>query len=122
MHYHQAAMTPMVSGPIAGKIGPFNDNDFCNTILHGTFDMANITTTSEVKDIVAGMCYPDPPSLMMIFSKQYSICGSERCHPHPVDTTAIIGHSCVTLLYLDALHQLLISVSSGVFLFTNGRK
>ena len=35
-HYHQAATTPLVNGPFARKIGPFDDNEYCDAILNGT--------------------------------------------------------------------------------------
>jgi hypothetical protein len=37
-HYHQAAKTPFISGPIASKIGPFADNEYCDAVLNGTFE------------------------------------------------------------------------------------
>ena len=33
LHYHQAAETPLVNGPFAEQIGPFDDNDYCDAIL-----------------------------------------------------------------------------------------
>jgi hypothetical protein len=58
-HFHQAANTPFVSGPIAAKIGPFADNDYCEAILNGTFDITDIAESTEVKDLLHGMRYPD---------------------------------------------------------------
>ena len=60
LNYHQAAETPLVNGPYAKKIGPFDDNDYCDTILHGDFDTSYLATISEVSNIVSGMHYPDP--------------------------------------------------------------
>ena len=59
-HFRQAANTPFVTGPIADKIGPFADNDYCEAILNGTFDLSTIEAITEVKDIITGMQYPDP--------------------------------------------------------------
>ena len=33
IHYHQAAETLLVKGPFAARIGPFTDNEYCDTIL-----------------------------------------------------------------------------------------
>jgi hypothetical protein len=59
-HFKQAAPTPFVSGPIANKLGPFTDNEYCEAILHGTFDFSDIEAITEVKDIIRGMRYTDP--------------------------------------------------------------
>jgi hypothetical protein len=59
-HFHQAADTPFVTGPIADKLGPFADNHYCEAILQGTFDLSNLEATTEVKDIIRGMQYPYP--------------------------------------------------------------
>lgn len=58
-HFHQAADTPFVTGPIADKIGPFADNEYCDSVLEGTFDFNDIAETVEVEDIIKGMRYPD---------------------------------------------------------------
>ena len=60
MHYQQAASSPLVSGPIGAKIGPFDDNSHGDDILHGTFDLSDINDMQEVKDIIYGMQYPNP--------------------------------------------------------------
>ena len=60
LHYYQAAETPLVNGPFAEKNGPFDDNDYCDAILHGDFDMSNLAIISEVSNIVFGMHYPNP--------------------------------------------------------------
>ena len=60
LHYRQAAETPLVNGPFAKKIGPFDNNKYCDEILYGKFNMDDIATITEVKDIVNGMRYPDP--------------------------------------------------------------
>ena len=59
-HYHQATETPLITGPIADKIRPFDDSEYCNTILNGTFNWFNLAMMPEVKEIVSGMRYPDP--------------------------------------------------------------
>ena len=59
-HYHQAAATPLVNGPFAQKIGPFDDNEYCDAILNGTFDMSTVDAMPEVRNIIAGMHYPNP--------------------------------------------------------------
>jgi hypothetical protein len=59
-HFRQACNTPFVTGPIADKLGPFADNEYCEAILNGTFDMTDIATDSEVGDIIWGMQYKDP--------------------------------------------------------------
>ena len=59
-HFSQAANTPFVTGPIADKIGPFADNDYCEAILTGNFDVSTLEAITEVKDIITGMRYPDP--------------------------------------------------------------
>jgi hypothetical protein len=63
-HFNQAANTPFVSGPIAAKIGPFANNDYCKAILNGTFDITNITESTEVKDLLSGMRYPNTTNPM----------------------------------------------------------
>ena len=60
LHYCQAAKTPLVKGTFADKIRPFDDNDYCTTILHGDFDTSHLANISKVSNIVSGMCYPDP--------------------------------------------------------------
>ena len=60
MHYQQAASSPLVSGPIGEKIGPFDDNTHGDEILNGTFDLSNINEMQEVKDFIHGMQYPNP--------------------------------------------------------------
>jgi hypothetical protein len=59
-HFKQAANTPFVTGPIASKFGPFADNDYCEAILNGTIDLNAIADTTEVKDLIVGMQYPNP--------------------------------------------------------------
>ena len=59
-HYGQATTSPLVSGPIGAKIGPFDDNTYGDDILNGTFDLSDINDMQEVKDIIYGMHYPDP--------------------------------------------------------------
>jgi hypothetical protein len=58
--YHQAAETPFVSGPVASKIGPFVDNDYCDAVLNGTSEFEDLAERTEVKDLIKGMRYPDP--------------------------------------------------------------
>jgi hypothetical protein len=58
-HFHQVADTPFVTGPIAEKIGPFEDNEYCDAVLSGTFNFDDIAEITEVKDLVHGMKYPD---------------------------------------------------------------
>ena len=55
LHYCQAAETPLVKGPFATKIEPFEDNEYCNAILHGDFNTTHLANISEVSDIVSGM-------------------------------------------------------------------
>jgi hypothetical protein len=59
-HFYQAAETPFVTGPIAEKIGPFANNEYCDAVLDGTFDFTEIAEITEVKDLIKGMRYPDP--------------------------------------------------------------
>jgi hypothetical protein len=59
-HYRQAAETPFVTGPIASKIGPFANNEYCDAVLNGTFEYDEIANMTEVKDLIVGMKYPDP--------------------------------------------------------------
>ena len=59
-HFYQAAETPFVTGPVADKIGPFADNEYCEAVLNGTFDFTDIAEITEVKDLISGMQYPDP--------------------------------------------------------------
>ena len=54
-NYHQAADTPLVNSPFAAKIGPFDDNEYCDAILNGTFDMSAVDTMPEVRNIISGM-------------------------------------------------------------------
>ena len=61
-HFHQAAETPFVSGPIASKIGPFADNDYCDAVLNGTFEFEDLAKMTEVDDLIKGMRYPNPES------------------------------------------------------------
>ena len=60
LHYRQAAKTPLVKDPFSTKIGPFEDNKYCDAILHGDFDTTHLANISEVSNIVSSMCYPDP--------------------------------------------------------------
>jgi hypothetical protein len=59
-HFRQAADTPFVTGPVAEKIGPFEDNEHCDAILQGTFDFTDLELEIEVADLIRGMQYPDP--------------------------------------------------------------
>ena len=88
-HFHQAANTPFVSGPIADMIGPFDENAYCEEILNGTFDLSKIEERIEVKDLVRGMRFPDPsnptPPLTPLYPRMDSLLQSptpENAHPH----------------------------------------
>ena len=75
-HFHQAADTPFVSGPIAEILGPFADNGYSNAILNGTFDLSTLDEMVEVHDIIKGMRYPHPtaptpPIDIMILDEQF---------------------------------------------------
>jgi hypothetical protein len=59
-HFHQAADTPFVSGPIAEILSPFADNGYSDAILNGTFDLSTLDEMVEVHDIIKGMHYPHP--------------------------------------------------------------
>jgi hypothetical protein len=59
-HFQQAASTPFVTGPIADRIGPFDDNDYCDAVLNGTFDFDGLADVTEINDFIKGMRYPDP--------------------------------------------------------------
>lgn len=54
-HFHQAADTPFVTGPIVDKIGPFTDNEYCDSVLEGTFDFNDVAEIVEVEDLIKGM-------------------------------------------------------------------
>jgi hypothetical protein len=54
-HFRQAADTPFVTGLIATKLGPFDDNDHSDAILQGTFNANPLTDIPEVRDIIKGM-------------------------------------------------------------------
>ena len=62
-HFSQASDTPFATGPIADKVGPFEQNEFSDKILQGTFDIDSLTNSIEVRDIVKGMSYQDPSNL-----------------------------------------------------------
>ena len=68
LHYQQAAETPLVKGPFTEKLGPFDDNEYCNAILHRNFNTNNIANISEVSDILSGMQYLDPHTLTPEFN------------------------------------------------------
>jgi hypothetical protein len=59
-HFYQASDTPFVTGPIAEKIGPFADNEYCEAVLDGTFDFTDTAEITEVTDLIKGMRYPNP--------------------------------------------------------------
>jgi hypothetical protein len=59
-HFRQAADTPFVTGPLANKLGPFDDNEHSDAILQGTFNATPLTDIPEVRAIIKGMRYPDP--------------------------------------------------------------
>jgi hypothetical protein len=59
-HFGQAANTPFVTGPVSAQMGPFTDNEYCEAILNGTFDVSAIKEITDVQDIILGMRYPDP--------------------------------------------------------------
>jgi hypothetical protein len=48
-----------VTGPIAKKIGPFVDNEYCDAVLDGTFDFTDIAEIAEGTDLIKGMQYPN---------------------------------------------------------------
>jgi hypothetical protein len=39
----------------ANKTGPFADNEYCDAILNGTFDIEELTEMTEVPDLIEGM-------------------------------------------------------------------
>jgi hypothetical protein len=61
-HFQQAEATPFVTGPIAEKIGPFDDNEYCDAVLEGRFDFEELAECTEVQDFVRGLQYPDTAS------------------------------------------------------------
>jgi hypothetical protein len=83
-HFNQAAPTPFVTGPISAKIGPFDDNDYCDDILRGTFDFDPMADDLEVSDLIRGMRYPDPLNPTTQF----------QSHISPEDFAAMVTHSC----------------------------
>jgi hypothetical protein len=83
-HFNQAAPTPFVTGPISAKFGPFDDNDFCDDILNGTFDFDTMAHDVEVSDLIRGMQYPDPLNPTTQFNPTIS----------PDDFATMVQHSC----------------------------
>jgi hypothetical protein len=83
-HFNQAAPTPFVSGPISAKFGPFDDNEYCDEILNGNFDLELMAENLEVSDLIRGMRYPDPRSPTTQFDS----------HITPEDFAAMVTHSC----------------------------
>lgn len=59
-HFSQASDTPFATGPIADLIGPFEQNEHSQHILHGTFDIDSLTDDIEVRAIVRAMMYQNP--------------------------------------------------------------
>lgn len=51
-----------MTGPVANRIGPFDDNKYCDAVLNGTFDFDDVADMAEVHDLIQGMRYPDPSS------------------------------------------------------------
>jgi len=106
-HFHQAAETPFVSGPIAEKIGPFADNEYCDAVLEGNFDFEDIAEITEVKDLIHGMRYPDPinPTPLIdstidadgFISAIAHTPGNEPPRPHQAGTMDITVHSYARL-------------------------
>jgi hypothetical protein len=47
-HFQQAEETPFVTRPIADKIGPFEDNEYCDAVLEGRFDFEESTKSNEL--------------------------------------------------------------------------
>ena len=100
-HFRQAADTPFITGPVAEKIGPFDDNKYCNAILHGTFDFTDLELELEVADLIRGMQYPDPAnptchqSISSSMTKRFEmpsiIPGNVPPHPHLVVTMDTTG-------------------------------
>jgi hypothetical protein len=58
--FNQAVTTPFVTGPVADKLGPFTDNEYCAAILQGTIDFDDLAAITEVHDLIRGMRYPNP--------------------------------------------------------------
>jgi hypothetical protein len=56
-HFQQAEETPFITGPIADKIGPFEDNKYCDAVLEGRFNFEELAESMEVKDFVRGLQY-----------------------------------------------------------------
>jgi hypothetical protein len=61
-HFQQAEAAPFVTGPIADKIGPFNNNEYCDAVLEGRFDFEELAECMEVQDFVRGLQYLDTAS------------------------------------------------------------
>jgi hypothetical protein len=83
-HFNQAAPTPFVTGPIAAKFGPFDDNDYCDDILNGQFDFTHLAENLEVSDLICGMRYPNPLNPTTQINSSIT----------PEDLAAMVKHSC----------------------------
>jgi hypothetical protein len=83
-HFNQAAPTPFVTGPIAAKFGPFDDNDYCDDILNGTFEFADMSNDLEVSDLIHGMRHLDPMNPTTTLDPTIT----------PEDFASMVKHSC----------------------------
>jgi hypothetical protein len=71
-NFNQAADTPFATGPVADKLGPFADNDYCDAILQGTVDIEALADLTKVQDLIQGMRYPNPLNPTMMISSTIS--------------------------------------------------
>ena len=87
-HFNQAAETPFVSGPISEKIGPFDQNQYCDEVLNGTFDFEEFSDTMEVKELIEGMRFPVPSDPTPEIDAEINYDGVSKAMAHTKERTS----------------------------------
>jgi hypothetical protein len=57
-HFAQAKDTPFVAGTLGQQLHPFAQDQFSESILHGTVDLSNLHLSASMHDCIHEMCFP----------------------------------------------------------------
>ena len=57
-HFSQAKDTPFITGSLGQLLHPFEQNQFSESILHGTVDLSNLTLSDSIHACIQEMCFP----------------------------------------------------------------
>ena len=57
-HFAQAKDTPVVAGTLGQQLHPFEQNNFSESILHGTVGLSNLNLSATIHACIQEMCFP----------------------------------------------------------------